>query len=701
MAMNPGISYQSPVSANIERILTNLNKEQLEAVTAKEHPLIIIAGAGSGKTRVLTRRIAHRILTGDADARHTLAVTFTKKAANELKQRLRAFQMRDEIDAYTFHAAALRILQRYWESKGQLPFDLVESKFRIVSEAMASVGTTARSHARPLRRFEAGAAENELNRRSVISAVTAEIEWAKARGINPDGYPDAAVGSNRITPLTASEIRDIFRSYEAIKVRLRKIDYDDLIIWATHALTSDQQFAATERYRMRHLYIDEFQDINPVQMSLVNALLGGRQDLCVVGDPNQAIYSWNGAEPKLIATLAAKYPTSKTIALAQNYRSTPQILALAGTLLKGQNLLGENATELVANLPDGPIPSIRTFGDDRAETNTVAVRAKLAHQPGTTWADIAILARTNAQLIPFQTKLKELGVPVFLAGESNYLSQSEVRAILTILERDNSSVRGSSLYSRLEATVEAALRNLPETSPAYQNLNLFLELSHEHLASSPESDALALAQWLRIEAQNAKADINRDAVSLSTFHKAKGLEWKTVFIVGMEDGLVPIARAESRAALQEEQRLLYVAITRAQRDLHLSWAKQRSFGDHQLHRDPSPYLAKLQDEIAVLSGQIATNEQALTAIRSARRKLQLSGTPLTDQQQAVMTSLRLWRSKKSKELGVPAHLILHDNSLRMVATHLPSTVEALAKIAGIGSAKASKFGADLLRCISS
>ncbi|NNN19247.1 MAG: ATP-dependent DNA helicase UvrD2 [Acidimicrobiaceae bacterium] len=684
----------------ISEILKNLNPEQIEAVTVRENPLVIIAGAGSGKTRVLTRRIAYRIATGDADARHTLAVTFTKKAATEIKHRLEALNMREQIEAHTFHAAALRILQRFWESKEITPYELIESKFKIVSDAISSLGANTKTYKSRTKTYKGNfKTENEVAAKSLVSAVIAEIEWAKARGLTPRAYSDAVVAHRRNTPLTPTEMAQIFSRYEELKSKLHKMDYDDLIIGATKVLNSDPMFSAAEHYRMRHLYVDEFQDINPVQMSLVNALTDDRLDLCVVGDPNQAIYSWNGADPTLLTSLQNRHHNTRTVLLSNNYRSTPQILSLAGSILNGGSHPNK---KLIPNLPDGPTPVIRGFNDDKTEAQSVARLAKHFRQPGTGWCDIAVLARTNSQLIPIQKMFKESGVPAFLAGETNYLNQSEIRAIVNSLERQNSFLRGNSLFAWLEGIVENSLSKYAEVSSASDNLNIFLELSREYLSTTPDGESRGLALWLKTEARNALDENAGESVTLTTFHKAKGLEWRTVFIVGMEDGLVPIAHAESKEAVLEEQRLLYVAITRAKRDLILTWARQRIFNERYLKREPSPYLATLQDEIQRISGHIATSEHALSSIRKARRNLQDDSSDkmdLSERQKSIMESLRLWRSQKSKELGVPAHIILHDFALVSVAVQEPSSLEALSKIAGVGSTKASKFGKDLLQCV--
>lgn len=682
-------------------ILENLNSDQLEAVTSKQHPIIIIAGAGSGKTRVLTRRIAHRIATSEAEARHTLAITFTKKAANELKSRLNALQLRDHIEAHTFHAAALKILQRYWESQHMAPFDLLDSKFRVVSDAISSLGSLTRDQSSYGRgQNKTAQLTNSVLRKSLVSSVVSEIEWAKARGLSPQAYQKTALAQNRSVPLTPSEISEIFQRYEQLKSKMHKLDYDDLITQATWSLNSDPTFAKAERYRVRHLYIDEFQDVNTNQMNLVNALLGDRTDLCVVGDPNQAIYAWNGADPTLLASLSERFKSAKTVVLSRNYRSTPQILALASGVLRS-NKQSSTDTLLIPQLQDGPIPVIRSFKDEKHEAQAVARLAKIAHQPSASWSDIAVLARTNSQLVPLQSAFRDLGIPAFISGETNYLSQDEIRVLLTSLERGATPLRGASLYSWIEEIISRTIENYNNNLSAVDNLGLFLELSREFLSQTPHADSRALALWLKTEAQSSTDQSVHNAVTLATFHKAKGLEWRSVFLVGLEDGYVPIARAENPQALAEEQRLLYVAITRAKREITLTWARQRHYNERQLRREPSPYLTQLQYEIAALSGHIATSEHALNAISKVRKTLETTapGKDLTDAQKSTLELLRLWRSDKSKELGVPPHMVLHDYALETVALNEPLTLEALAKIAGVGQIRAARFGNAILECV--
>lgn len=681
-------------------LLCGLNREQAAAVTSPGRPLVIIAGAGSGKTRVLTRRIAYRIATGEAEARHTLAITFTKRAASELKSRLRAIDLREPIEAYTFHAAALRILQRYWGYRDVAGFEILDSKYRLVTQALSSVGATTKMPGTRKKRTE----ENlpaQVNQ-SLVPALITEIEWAKARSLRPEDYPEKVIAQGRRTPLTPSEVAEVFSRYEEIKKRNRKLDLDDLIIYAARILTTDTEFAATERYRARHIYVDEFQDVNNSQMSLVEALLGTSTDLCVVGDPNQAIYSWNGADPTLIASIPERHRDAELVELKQNYRSTPQVLSLARSTFKLQPSAAALQSGLVANLGDGPLPVVRSFADDRAEAQSVARLAKRSRHPGDQWTDIAVLTRTNLQLVAMQRAFKDEGIPAFLAGETGYLSRLEIRTVLHNLERWASNLYGPTLISWIEETVEETLAANPNDQRTQDSLELFLGLSREYLSSSPGADGQSLMMWMKTEAENALEESRGNAVALTTFHKAKGLEWKTVFLCGLEEGYVPISRAETRSELDEEARLLYVAITRAKRNIFMTWAKQRNHNGRMLRREPSRYLPALKEEIDRLAGRIATKEHALETISRVRRDLgETHDSDISQSQQSLVEALRLWRDQRSKELGVSSSLIFHDHALFTMVKLLPATQEELARVAGIGPIKASRFGTDLLRILRS
>ena len=325
-----------------ERLLDGLNEAQLAAVTtpsADAGPIIVLAGAGSGKTRVLTRRIAWRVLRGDADPKRILTLTFTRKAAEELRQRQRQLGLRDHVPAGTFHGIALTQLRQRWAERRQVPPTLLNAKVRFLSQLVP-------------------------RRPGVeIVDVMAEIDWARARMVEPDDYPAAAVAAGRTPPIPAADVGELMVRFRQEKRRKRVVDFDDLLTLAIRDLRADPDYAAAVRWRHRHFFVDEFQDVNPLQQALLDEWRGGRADLFVVGDPNQAIYAWNGADPSLLDRMADD-PAATVIELSDNYRSTPQILTLADAAL-GQ----KRTRRLQAHLPDGPRPTLMSYGTDRAEAD--------------------------------------------------------------------------------------------------------------------------------------------------------------------------------------------------------------------------------------------------------------------------------------------------------------------------------------------
>ena len=269
-----------------DKLLSDLNDRQREAVTTLASPLAILAGAGSGKTRVLTRRIAWLAAEGVLDARHVLALTFTRKAAGELSDRLGKLGVRRAVTSGTFHGLALAQLRRRWLDRGEAVPALLERKSRILAPLLGggpSVGAEA-------------------------AEVAGEIEWAKARLIVPEGYEAAVAAAGRATPRPAGEIASLYDRYETEKARRRVVDFDDLLWGLADALETDAEFAAVIRWRHRHLFVDEFQDVNPAQFRLIRLWLGDRRDLCVVGDDDQAVYGFTGADAGYPRSLRPPFP---------------------------------------------------------------------------------------------------------------------------------------------------------------------------------------------------------------------------------------------------------------------------------------------------------------------------------------------------------------------------------------------------------
>ncbi len=466
--------------------MEGLNERQRAAVAEPGTPLCIRAGAGTGKTRVLTRRIAHQADIGAINPRRTLALTFTRKAADELRGRLAGLGLRDSVSAGTFHSAAFAQLRTRWAERGVRPPEILKNKRGLVARVANQAGL-------------------RLAKAEMQDAVT-EIEWAKARRITPDQYGELATSLSRWPALDPVVIVDLYQRYESEKAKRRVVDFDDLLILALRDLTDDPVYAEARRWSYQHVFVDEFQDVNRLQFDLLRTWLGDRNDLCAVGDPNQAIYSWNGADPNYIERFADWFAGAEVLNLLDNYRSTPQILAA------GRAVLPRGAAMLVSHNLDGPRPSVSTHADDFDEAATIARALRDAKGPETAWSSMAVLARTNAQTVKLATALDKSGIPHRVRIDSH----------------------------RTEGDAEAG-----------------------------PSD---------------------DAVDVVTFHAAKGLEWPIVHLAGLEQGLVPISRAQTSAEVAEEQRLLYVAITRAERELHCHWAAERAFGDRKVSRSPSPYL---------------------------------------------------------------------------------------------------------------
>jgi DNA helicase-2/ATP-dependent DNA helicase PcrA len=414
------------------RLLDGLTEAQAAAVTSDGAPLVILAGAGSGKTRVLTRRMAWRIAEGSAEGRHVLALTFTRKAAGELRARLTSLGIRDRVAAGTFHAVAYAQLRQRWADRNITPPALLERKVPLIAELRGRVRDAAVPHI----------------------DIASEIEWAKARLVTPERYEDEVARTGRTTPLTASQMATLYARYEEEKRSRRMVDFDDLLIVLARALRDDAEFAAGQRWRFRHLFVDEFQDVNPAQAALLAGWRATNDDLCVVGDPNQAIYAWNGAEPTFLTQFCEREPGATVVRLDDNFRSTPQILAVAASVL------GDQASALRPHVADGRLPTVRSHPDERAEAQAVARGLRDRRRPGSPWSNLAVLARTNAQLVVIEAALRTAGIPCRVRGGAKFLDRPEVVDALRAITR-----RPGSFTERLSWLADS-VREDEESTPA-------------------------------------------------------------------------------------------------------------------------------------------------------------------------------------------------------------------------------------------
>jgi DNA helicase-2/ATP-dependent DNA helicase PcrA len=664
-------------------LLEGLNDQQREAVTTDAAPLAIIAGAGSGKTRVLTRRIAYRCLAGSADPRHVLALTFTRKAAGELSNRLRHLGLRDHVSAGTFHALAYAQLRGWWADRGTRPPALLERKVRLLARL--------------------------LGRNTSVQAVdvAGEIEWAKARMVAPDGYAAAALRAGRRPPMEPPRLAELYRRYEDEKRQQRQVDFDDLLWLCVRAMESDADFASAQRWRHRHLFVDEFQDVNPLQFRLLGAWRGDRLDLCVVGDPHQAIYSWNGADPKLLRELAELIPGTVTVALERNYRSSPQVIATANRLLDAGAVPG---LRLLATQPDGPVPVVRSMADDRSEARGIARALLDRHHPGVAWSHQAVLTRTNAQTVLIAEACRAVGVPVRVRGHLPFLELPEVREALRAMQRNRAplSEQLAALEARLSATDDDTTLSDAELERTC-NLDELLRLAAEYSGEERAADVAGFVAWLATTVGRDDSGASTDAVDLATFHAAKGLEWPIVHLAGIEDGLVPIGHARTDEAVAEERRLFYVAVTRAQRELRMTWAAERTFGAKVARRRPSPYLDDLQPLLDALAAGTAPADAArqLPALRETVRAARGSRGPrargdkpdLAAADKQLFDELRSWRTQRAKAAGVPAYVIFDDKTLIAVATRRPRDPASLRSVPGIGPVKSERFAGEVLEIV--
>jgi DNA helicase-2/ATP-dependent DNA helicase PcrA len=421
---------------------------------------------------------------------------------------------------------------------------------------------------------------------ATTAEVAAEIEWARARLVGPPDYVAAARAAERSTAVPPATVAALYERYEHEKRRRGLIDFDDLLAHCTEAITGDPDFAASQRFSFRHLFVDEFQDVSRLQLALLRAWLGDRSDLCVVGDDAQAIYAFAGADPAVLQEFARYFPGARVVRLTTNYRSTPQIVRAADAALgTGSGVQREIPGAVSA---DGPIPKLAAYPDEHGEARGVAREVRGAHARGIPWSDMAVLFRTNAQAAEIEAVFARARIPTRLRDADRASADPELRAALTAL-RSRSRERPAATFAELLADLAAPLEN----EPAIVSPSVF-DLGREYLAVHAGRGTVAgFGAWLDLQGRAAAAPAATDAVELVTFHRAKGLEWRVVFVVGLEAGLVPIAHAASSEARAEEQRLLHVALGRAGDELHLSWARRRTLAGRRVAREESPWLARI------------------------------------------------------------------------------------------------------------
>ncbi|MFG3438944.1 ATP-dependent DNA helicase UvrD2 [Nonomuraea sp. NPDC047897] len=676
----------------MDDVLSGLDPEQREVAEAVRGPVCVLAGAGTGKTRAITHRIAYAVRSGVVDAPSVLAVTFTTRAAGELRQRLRALGA-PGVQARTFHAAALRQLTYFWPRVigGEAP-SVIESKLPVLAEAC-----------RRLRRS---------SERSELRDIAAEVEWAKVTQIGPEDYVAAAAKHHRAPPASADEVARVYEAYEQIRRERHLVDFETILELTAAVMTEHQEVAAQIRQQYRYFVVDEYQDVNPLQKLLLDTWLGGRDDVCVVGDPNQTIYSFTGATPRYLTGFAVEHPDAKVIKLVRDYRSTPQVVDLANLVIaKGRS---PHRLELVAQRPDGPRPLFHEYDDEPAEAAGVAraIRKLLDQQVPS--REIAVLFRTNAQSEAYEEALSKADIPYVLRGAERFFDRPEVRQAVVLLRGAARSASGEPLASEVHHILAGiGLTPVPpgggRAREKWESLKALADLAEDMAAEGADLPVFVTELERRAAEQHAPPV---EGVTLASLHAAKGLEWDAVFLVGLTDGMIPIIFAETPEQIEEERRLLYVGITRARHHLSLSWALSRAPGGRRSRR-PSRFLDGLTGRVppaARTAGGAAARPRerrevaapvscricARTLVTGAEQKLGRCASCPADYDEALLEGLKAWRTATAKEAKIPPYVVFTDVTLQAIAERVPTSEQELLSIAGIGRVKLDRYGEAVL-----
>jgi DNA helicase-2/ATP-dependent DNA helicase PcrA len=736
-----------PLVGGAVPLLDALDPEQRAVAEALHGPVCVLAGAGTGKTRAITYRIAHGVASGEYIPSQVLAVTFTQRAAGEMRGRLRQLGA-GGVQARTFHSAALRQLQYFWPKAigGPNP-QLVDSKIPLVAEAV--------------RRLRLNAERAELR------DLAGEIEWAKSTQVVADDYAAAAMKAMRTPPRDAAEVAKIYAEYESAKRDRNVIDFEDVLLLTIGIMEERADIAATVRNQYRFFTVDEYQDVNPLQQRLLECWLGDRSDVCVVGDASQTIYSFTGADPRYLLDFQDRYDDATIVKLVRDYRSTPQVVALANALLdRAEGRAAKARVQLIAQRAEGPRPKFSEHPDAETEAREVAREIRKLVDAGAKLSEIAVLYRINAQSEEYEQALTDAGVPYILRGVERFFERPEVREAIQVWLRGAAKARsdhepdfgsgpgsgaadgaagrgagGEDNSDRLGSEVRAVFSAHGWTPQApkgagrlrerWESLAALVSLAEEYGRTHPDADLDRFSAELR-ERADAQHAPTIEGVTLSTFHAAKGLEWDVVFLAGMVEGMMPITYAETPEQIEEERRLLYVGVTRARERLFLSWSLARTPGGR-ANRHPSRFLDGLRGGVGrdsregaaggvIRSGSgrrrggsandgegrprrsvepILCRVCRRSLIDPVERKIGRCESCPSTLDPELYEALRDWRTERAKEQKLPAYCVFTDATLVAIGESRPADLVALARIAGVGRAKIDRYGPEVLELLQS
>ncbi|MFI7009160.1 ATP-dependent DNA helicase UvrD2 [Streptomyces sp. NPDC050145] len=710
---------QVPESA--DAVLEGLDPEQRAVATALHGPVCVLAGAGTGKTRAITHRIAYGVRAGILQPNTVLAVTFTNRAAGAMRGRLRQLGA-GGVQARTFHSAALRQLQFFWPKAvgGDLP-RIVDRKIQLVADA-------------------ATAGRIRLDR-GELRDVAAEIEWAKVTQTVPGDYAAAAHKAGRESPRHPAEIAQIYGDYETLKRDRAVIDFEDVLLLTVGILQDRHDIADQVRAQYQHFVVDEYQDVSPLQQRLLDLWLGDRDNVCVVGDASQTIYSFTGATPDHLLNFRTRHPGATVVKLVRDYRSSPQVVHLAnGVLERASGRAAEHRLQLISQRDAGPEPVYTEYVDEPSEAEGAAHRIRELIASGVSAGEIAILFRTNGQSEIYEQALADAGVPYQLRGAERFFERAEVRKAnhaLRAAARFGGNDSGLDLAVDLPSQVRAVLSGEGWTSepPAgsgavrdrWESLAALARLAEDFAQAH---DGAGLADFVaeldeRAGAQHAPTV---EGVTLASLHAAKGLEWDAVFLVGVAEGMMPITYAKTDEQIEEERRLLYVGVTRARHHLSLSWALSRSPGGRPTRR-ASRFLDGLRPgssgsgrrgagggpggvELGTgrrtgarepLAGARRRADRKVARCRMCGRTLDAAEMKLmrcedcpSDMDEGLHDRLVQWRARTAEGLGQPAFCVFTDKTLIAIAEAAPEDEGELARIPGVGLRKFRAYGSDVL-----
>jgi DNA helicase II / ATP-dependent DNA helicase PcrA len=566
------------MSSSNQQILTGLDDDQLAVVTAIRGPICVIAGAGTGKTRVITNRIAYAINSGVTDPTKVLALTFTARAAGEMRARLRTLGV-PNVAARTFHSAALKQLLYFWPYSfgGQFP-TLLTSKSGFISQAIERAEIAIPAQAASLRE------------------IASEIEWAKVLEIAPDLYQEEAVKSDRSIQLPNNKskaenleiIAKVYEAYESLKRQERTLDFEDILLLTVGMLEEDRGVRERVRDQYRYFTVDEYQDVSPLQQRLLNIWLGNREEICVVGDAAQTIYSFAGATSNFLLSFQTRFPNAQVFRLSRGYRSTPEIINTANQILRSANLISDHGNELSSANDHGSKPVINGFNTTGDEISYVVNEIIKQINSGVDTSDIAILARTNSQLDQIKSALNNAKISSQIRSGERFFDRVDVRDAMRVIR--SASVlpsEGGNWYEDLVSVlrpfgdadyVHGFLRLAKELQSGSAEINIDLNMNSTVSLNGRATTMRTFLRELEDRAEQNNPPI-LPGVTLATLHSAKGLEWNHLFLIGVADGLLPISNAND---LNEERRLFYVGVTRAKENIHITYAGK-----------PSSFLADL------------------------------------------------------------------------------------------------------------